>query len=51
MATVTCETDCRMLVLAHREFHTLLSEHPDIQLIVLKTLAERVRHLEPERAD
>ena len=50
-ATVTCETDCRMLVLAHREFHTLLSEHPDIQLLVLKTLAERVRHLEPDQAD
>ena len=51
LATVTCETDCRLLVLAHREFHTLLNEHPDIQLVVLKTLAERVRHLEPERAD
>lgn len=51
MATVTCATDCRLLVLAHREFHTLLSEHPEIQLQVLKTLAERVRHLEPEGAD
>lgn len=50
-ATVTCETACRLLVLARREFHTLLSEHPDIQLLVLKTLAERVRKLEPERAD
>lgn len=50
-ATVTCETPCRMLVLAHREFHTLLSEHPEIQLLVLKTLAERVRHLEPDQAD
>ena len=51
MATVTCETDCRMLVLAHREFHTLLSENPDIQLLVLQTLAARVRNLEPEQAD
>jgi len=50
-ATVTCESPCRMLVLAHREFHTLLSEHPDIQLLVLKTLAERVRHLEPDQAN
>ena len=50
-ATVICETPCRMLVLAHREFHTLLSEHPEIQLLVLKTLAERVRHLEPDQAD
>ena len=50
-ATVTCETPCHLLVLAHREFHTLLSENPDIQLLVLKTLAERVRHLEPEQID
>ncbi len=50
-ATVTCETPCRLLVLAHREFHTLLSEHPEIQLLVLKTLAERVRHLEPDQVD
>ena len=50
-ATVTCETPCRLLVLGHREFHTLLGEHPDLQLLVLKTLAERVRHLEPEPID
>ena len=51
LATVTTETPCRLLVLAHREFHTLLAEQPDIQLLVLKALAERVRQLEPERAD
>lgn len=50
-ATVTTETPCRLLVLGHREFHTLLAEQPDIQLLVLKALAERVRQLEPERAD
>jgi CRP-like cAMP-binding protein len=50
-ATVTTETPCRLLVLGHREFHTLLAEHPDLQLPVLKALAERVRQLEPERAD
>ena len=47
-ATVTTETPCRLLVLAHREFHTLLSEQPAIQLMVLKALAERVRRLDPE---
>jgi hypothetical protein len=36
---------------AHREFHTLLAEQPDIQLLVLKALAERVRQLEPDPAD
>jgi CRP-like cAMP-binding protein len=49
--TVTDETPCRLLVLGHREFHTLLAEQPDIQLLVLKALAERIRQLEPERAD
>ena len=51
VATVTCETACRLFVLAHREFHTLLADHPDIQLLVLKALAERVRQLLPEQAD
>ena len=50
-ATVTSEIPCRLLVLAHREFHTLLSDHPDIQLLVLKALAERVRQLEPEQTE
>lgn len=50
-ATVTTETPCRLLVLNHREFHTLLSEQPEIQLVVLRTLAERVRQLDPDRHD
>ena len=51
LATVTTETPCRLLVLGHREFHTLLAEQPEIQLLVLKALAERVRQLEPAGAD
>ena len=47
-ATATCETDCRLLVLAHREFHELLDAQPDIRVHVLEALARRVRQLAPE---
>ncbi len=47
-ATATCETPCRVLVLAHREFHTLLADSPAIASAVLKSLAERLRTLEPQ---
>jgi len=47
-ATVTADTPSRLLVVGHREFHSLLQEHPDIQLVVLQALAQRVRILEPE---
>lgn len=49
-ATAICETPCRLLVLAHREFHTLLAESPAISNAVLKALAERLRNLEPQAA-
>jgi len=49
-ATATCETPCRVLVLAHREFHTLLADTPSIASAVLKALAERLRGLEPDAA-
>jgi len=49
-ATATCETPCRLLVLAHREFHTLLADTPSIASAVLKALAERLRALEPQAA-
>lgn len=47
-ATATCETDCRVLVLAHREFHTLMEETPAIASAVMRSLAERLRRLDPE---
>jgi CRP-like cAMP-binding protein len=50
-ATATCETPCRVLVLGHREFHTLLADTPSIAVAVLTALAERVRTLEPKAAD
>jgi CRP-like cAMP-binding protein len=46
MATVTCETDCRFFVLAHREFHSLMDEFPELKMRVLETLASRVRTLD-----
>jgi CRP/FNR family cyclic AMP-dependent transcriptional regulator len=47
-ATVVAEEPSRLLVLGHREFHTLLEQNPGIQLQVLTALAKRVRRLEPE---
>ncbi len=46
-ASATCETDCRLLVLDHREFHSLLDQQPDIRVHVLEALARRVRQLSP----
>jgi CRP/FNR family transcriptional regulator, cyclic AMP receptor protein len=47
-ASATAETDCRLLVLGHREFHSLLDVQPDIRVHVLEALARRVRQLAPE---
>jgi CRP/FNR family transcriptional regulator, cyclic AMP receptor protein len=47
-ATAVTEGPARLLVLAHREFASLLAEYPSIQLQVLQALARRVRHLDPE---
>jgi CRP/FNR family cyclic AMP-dependent transcriptional regulator len=49
-ATAICETPCRLLVLGHREFHTLMAQSPAISNAVLKALAERLRNLEPQAA-
>jgi CRP-like cAMP-binding protein len=48
-ASATCETACRLLVLGHREFHSLLDAQPDIRVHVLEALARRVRQLVPDR--
>jgi CRP/FNR family transcriptional regulator, cyclic AMP receptor protein len=50
-ATAIAEGPTRLLVLAHREFNSLLDRYPSIQLEVLHALARRVRHLEPDAAD
>ena len=48
-ASATAETDCRLLVLGHREFHSLLDAQPDIRVHVLEALARRVRQIAPEQ--
>jgi CRP-like cAMP-binding protein len=47
-ATATTETPAQLLVLAHREFHSLMGQFPTIQTSVLNCLATRLRRLEPE---
>ncbi|HEY7737118.1 MAG TPA: cyclic nucleotide-binding domain-containing protein [Candidatus Limnocylindrales bacterium] len=47
-ATATADGPARLLVVAHREFHTLMADYPDIRLEILEALAQRVRSLEPE---
>ena len=47
-ATATAETAARLLVLAHREFHSLLDAQPDIRVHVLEALARRLREIQPD---
>jgi cAMP-binding proteins - catabolite gene activator and regulatory subunit of cAMP-dependent protein kinases len=46
-ATVTTETPCRLLILNHRSFHSVMEEFPEVAAQVLLTLAHRLRSLEP----
>lgn len=47
-ATVTLTADSRLLVVARREFHTLLDDFPEVRLHVLETVASRLRSLDHE---
>ncbi|MEO7295616.1 MAG: cyclic nucleotide-binding domain-containing protein, partial [Candidatus Limnocylindria bacterium] len=47
-ATVTLTEDSRLLVLARREFQTLLDEFPEVRLHVFETVARRLRSLDHE---
>jgi len=47
-ATATAIGPTRLLVLTRREFNELLQDYPKIQSAVLRTMAERVKGLEPE---
>ena len=49
-ATATVETNAALLVLAHREFHSLMDQFPSVRTAVLQALAMRVRQLEPNAA-
>ncbi len=47
-ATVTLTEDSRLLNLARHDFHTVMEEFPEVAIQVLTTLAQRVRHLDPD---
>ena len=46
-ATATADIDSRLLVLAHREFNTLMANFPAVRDCVLRSLARRVRAVDP----
>jgi len=47
-ATATAESPATLLVLGHREFHSLMDQFPAIRTCVLEALARRITDLEPE---
>ena len=49
-ATATTESPAKMLVVGHREFHSLMDQFPSIQVCVLQALAQRVRNLDANAA-
>jgi CRP-like cAMP-binding protein len=50
-ATVTTSTPATLLVLGHREFHSLMDQYPSIRTCVLESLAKRLRSLQPDAAN
>ncbi len=46
-ATVTLEEPGRLLVISHRDFHSLL-DNRDIRIRVLEAVVQRIRRAEPE---
>ena len=46
-ATVTAEAPTRLLVVNHRDFHTLMDEFPEVAATVMLCLADRLRSLDP----
>jgi CRP/FNR family transcriptional regulator, cyclic AMP receptor protein len=50
-ATVTAETDMRLLVLGPREFSTLINEVPPVAVRMMRGLAERLRTAEPPQPE
>jgi CRP/FNR family cyclic AMP-dependent transcriptional regulator len=47
-ATATAETDAQMIVLGHREFHSLMDQFPSVRTCVLESLAGRISRLDPK---
>jgi CRP-like cAMP-binding protein len=50
-ATVTAETDMRLLVLTSRGFSTVLRDVPMVAPRIMRALAERLREAERPRPD
>jgi len=48
-ATAIVDTDSRLLVVAHREFHSLMERFPSIRISVLESIAIRLADLESDR--
>ena len=48
-ATVTAEEATKLLVVTHRDFHSLMEEFPEVAAEVLNALAHRIRRLEPDQ--
>ena len=48
-ATVTADTDMRLLVLGSREFSSLINEVPPVAVRIMRGLAERLRTSEPSQ--
>lgn len=49
-ATVRTTGPARLLVLAHREFHSLMDAHPTVRMRILEGLADKIRTLDPGTA-
>ncbi len=47
-ATVTAMEPCRLFVVGHREFHSLMDEMPTVRTSVLEVLASRLATLDPD---
>lgn len=50
VATVTLTAPSRVLVISHRDFHSMMDEFPEVRLRLLETLADRLRELDPTPA-
>jgi CRP/FNR family transcriptional regulator, cyclic AMP receptor protein len=48
-ATISAETDMRLLVLGSREFSALVNEVPVVAVRIMRGLAERLRDAEPRQ--
>jgi CRP/FNR family transcriptional regulator, cyclic AMP receptor protein len=48
-ATITAETDMRLLVLGSRDFSALINEVPPVAVRIMRGLAERLRTAEPRQ--